>query len=64
VASASGGAFAPPDSLEAVLAGVPLNTQLVVSDHRWRLWGRTWPLVALVLLLAAEWTVRRSRGMI
>jgi len=64
VASASAGAFATPDSLEAALASVPLNPQVVGRDHRWRLWGHIWPLFVLVLLLAVEWTVRRSRGMI
>ena len=64
VASASGGEFTTPDSLATVLADLPLNPQVVTRDHRWRLWGRTWPLFVLVLLLAVEWTVRRSRGMI
>ena len=64
VASARVGEFTTPDSLATVLADLPLNPQVVTRDHRWRLWGRTWPLFVLVFLLAVEWTVRRSRGMI
>ena len=64
LAAQSGGVFASPDRLGAVLNELEPAPQTVTEDYRTRLWGKPWPLYVLVLLLGAEWTVRRGRGMI
>ena len=64
IALRSGGAFLEPDALSDVLEDLPLSRQPETVSYRFGLWGRRWPLVLLVCLLAAEWTVRRRRGMV
>lgn len=60
----SGGVFASPDRLNEVLNELELAPQPVAEAYRTRLWGKPWPLFVLILLLGAEWTARRMRGMI
>lgn len=64
IAAQSGGAYAPPDGLSALLDDLDLAPQAVAESHRARLWGKPWPLFVLIVLLTVEWTARRSRGMI
>lgn len=64
LAANSGGAFVTPDAFPVAVRDLPLAPQPVTVLYRYRLWGQTWPLVALVCLLAVEWTVRRRRGMV
>ena len=64
IASRSAGAFLEPDALPGVLEDLPLSRQPETVSYRFGLWGRRWPLVLLVILLAAEWTIRRRRGMV
>lgn len=64
IAAQSGGVYAPPERLRAVLDELDLAPQTVASSYRARLWGQPWPLFVLIALLGVEWTVRRARGMI
>ena len=64
VATQSGGIYAPPEGLGAVLNEIDLAPQAVAELHRARLWGKPWPLFVLIVLLGVEWTARRRWGMI
>jgi hypothetical protein len=64
IAAQSGGRFVRSESLPAVLDSFVFSPQPTTVHYRSRLWGKSWPLFLLVALLAAEWTIRRRRGMI
>jgi hypothetical protein len=64
LAAQSGGVYAAPDRLSAVLNDLDLAPQPVTESYRTRLWGRPWPLFVLIGLLGVEWTARRRWGMI
>ncbi|HAA73781.1 TPA: hypothetical protein DCE37_01520 [Candidatus Latescibacteria bacterium] len=64
VAERSGGKLVAPWEVAAFLGDMQLSPQPHLSTHRLTLWGHRWPLVVLFIVLAAEWFVRRRRGMI
>jgi hypothetical protein len=64
MAQVTGGAYGPPDSLANFVARLPLSS---ISRHETfdiALWGRTPVLLALLLVLGAEWFVRKRQGML
>ena len=64
IAHRSGGAFYTPDTFGAILKDVDLEKKQVAHVRKIRLWD-WWGLFAgLVVLLCAEWTMRRRWGMI
>jgi hypothetical protein len=64
LAQASGGATFALEAWPELLNKWSLRQRLVEEILELRLWGRVWPLVLLVLLLAAEWILRKRCGMI
>ena len=64
LARRSGGRSLGLDVLPAFLNQMKLSPQPHVSVYQLDLWGRGWPLAVLVAGLAAEWFVRRRRGMV
>jgi len=64
IATQSGGQFIRGETLPAALDTLVFSPQPTTVHYRSRLWGRSWPMFVLVALLAAEWTLRRRRGMV
>ena len=64
IARVSGGGFYRPAEFSSFITGLRLAPKPVLEVHEARLWGNPYALAALVALLAAEWTLRRRRGML
>jgi hypothetical protein len=64
LARRSGGRRLDTATLPAFLDSMKLSPQPHESVYQLDLWGRGWPLALLVVGLAAEWFVRRRRGMV
>ena len=64
IARVSGGGFSRPAEFPAFIAHLKLAPKPVLEVHETRLWGNPYALAAFVVLLAAEWTLRRRRGML
>ena len=58
---AAGEAF---DKVAKLLDLLPLHKRLVEKADTLPLWGPTWPLVLVLVLLGIEWGLRKRRGMI
>ena len=64
IAHRSGGAFYTPDTFGAILEDVDLQKKQVSHVRKIWLWD-WWGLFAgMIVLLCAEWTIRRRWGMI
>ena len=59
----AGGKAGPPDSLRAILQDMSFPSHIETTTREFDLSHRIWLLAALVLILAAEWTLRKRRGM-
>ncbi|MSS73769.1 MAG: hypothetical protein EXS64_20110 [Candidatus Latescibacteria bacterium] len=64
IARVSGGGFSRPAEFPAFIAHLKLAPKPILEVHETRLWGNPYALAAFVVLLAAEWTLRRRRGML
>ena len=64
IARVSGGAFCRPEAFPSWIAVLKLSPQAVSETHRTQVWGNPYALALFVALLAAEWTLRRRRGML
>jgi hypothetical protein len=64
MAQATGGAYGPPDSLEKFIARLPLAPLTRQETSDFALWGRSSVLFVLLLVLGAEWFVRKRQGML
>ena len=64
MARVSGGALFALADWQQLLAEWNMRQKLVEEVLELRLWGRDWPLLLAVLLLAAEWFLRKRLGMI
>ena len=64
VARRSGGKYRPLGQWRELLALLPLQKRLVEQAESLPLWGPTWPLVLVLVLLGIEWGLRKRHGMI
>ena len=64
VSRAGGGVSGPADSLAAVLDAMDFPDEIVVETREIELRHLPVMLIAVILLLAAEWFVRRRKGML
>ncbi len=64
MAQATGGAYGTPDSLANFIARLPLSSLSRHETFDFALWGRTPVLLVLLLVLGAEWFVRKRQGML
>ena len=64
LARRTGGRFYTPEQISALMEDLDLERREVEELREVRVWNRPWVLVAIVVMLAGEWTVRRRRGML
>ena len=64
IARRSGGEYRPLGQWRELLDLLPLQKRLVEKADTLPLWGPTWPLVLVLVLLGIEWGLRKRRGMI
>jgi hypothetical protein len=68
IAARTGGLFAPASSADAVLDSLARDrgvvAQIVTSHHELELWNSAWLLGAALACLAAEWGLRKKKGML
>ena len=64
LARRTGGRFYTPEQVSALMADIDLEPREVEELREVRVWNRPWVLIAIVVMLAGEWTVRRRRGML
>ncbi|NKB69950.1 MAG: hypothetical protein GKR89_22990 [Candidatus Latescibacteria bacterium] len=64
IAHDSGGSYASLESWQDLLQVLPLQQNLVEDVDSIALWDQAWLVAVLVVLLGAEWTMRRRSGMI
>jgi hypothetical protein len=64
LARRSGGISGTSDSLEAVVQSLDLSPDQVILEREYSLAHGILSLVFLVGILAAEWLIRRRRGMV
>jgi hypothetical protein len=63
LAEESGGSYMSPESIDDLPESVPLERRYTTARREFELWNSSWPLIALVGLLSAEWAIRRRKGM-
>ena len=63
LASATGGRIVPHDELPNFVAELPQRQAPVMETATSQLWHRPWLLGIVILLLAAEWGLRRWKGL-
>ena len=64
LAEASGGSYIPPDSLEILakkLQPQPIQKDLI---RQFAVWNNSHILIIIILLLSAEWFIRKKKGMV
>ena len=64
LAEASGGSYIPPDSLEILakkLQPQPIQKNLI---RQFAVWNNSHILIIIILLLSAEWFIRKKKGMV
>jgi hypothetical protein len=59
----TGGRYGPADSLAAVLEGIRFADRESVVQKEWELYRHPLTLVLIVLLLSAEWFIRKRTGL-
>ncbi len=64
LAHRTGGRFYAPEQVSELLEDLDLKMREVEELREIRVWNRPWALAAIAMLLAAEWTIRRRRGML
>ena len=64
LAHRTGGRFYAPEQVSELLEDLDLKMREVEELREIRVWNRPWVLAAIAMLLAAEWTMRRRRGML
>ena len=64
LAHASGGAALPLSDWEDLLHKLAPRKKVVEEAQSLSLWGPLWPAWLAIVLLAAEWLVRKRSGMI
>lgn len=64
IARVSGGRLRPLAEWREILDILSLQKRLVEEEKILPLWGPTWPLALVILLLAVEWSIRKRGGMI
>ena len=62
-ADAAWGAYVPVDRADSLLLSLPLNPILERRESLVRVGHSPWVLAGVILLLAAEWTIRRFSGL-
>ena len=60
----SGGTARPLGAWQELAVRLDVTPRLVDDERRWSLWGHTWLLPALLVMLTAEWVVRKRQGML
>jgi hypothetical protein len=55
----TGGAAVSPDELETLIDRIEDRSQVIPNDQIHRLWDTKWALIVLVVLLSAEWILRK-----
>ena len=60
----TGGRFGLPDSLSSVVRAMDFPTRVLVQTKEIELYSIPWTLAVIVLLLSAEWFVRKRKGMV
>jgi len=64
LAQSSGGRFAPIDSAAKVIRAINGKTKFEPRQRDIELWNRATTLAAIILLLTAEWFLRKRKGMV
>ena len=64
IAAATGGSFQHADSWPTLIDEMDIHTRLQRQERTMELWGRDWYILTLVLLLCAEWALRKRQGML
>ncbi|MCH9008630.1 hypothetical protein IIA29_11595, partial [candidate division KSB1 bacterium] len=64
IAAESGGAFYTPNDLLNLENELHFQPKYLTSTNEWEIWNR-WPvLLTCILLLSAEWFIRKRKGML
>ncbi|MCA9075637.1 MAG: hypothetical protein KDA93_11435 [Planctomycetaceae bacterium] len=63
LAEATGGEVVAPDDLESFVTTLPTRHAIVTETLTTPLWHRSWMFALVLVCLAAEWGVRRLRGL-
>ena len=63
LARQTGGQYAPADELGRVLSALSSNAPQSLEPERRDLWHEPWAFALVLLVLSAEWVMRRMVGM-
>ncbi|MBN2355800.1 hypothetical protein JXO59_06780, partial [candidate division KSB1 bacterium] len=64
LARVSGGRFATIDSVAEMLTSIRGKNKILISRRTIEVWNRACTMIAIIVLLAAEWFVRKKKGMV
>lgn len=63
LARQTGGQYAPAAEIDRALSALSARTPQTLESERRDLWHEPWAIVLVILLLSAEWVIRRGWGM-
>ncbi len=64
IAEESGGAYFTPEEVSRLSERLQFNEKFVVIKNEWEIWNKTPLLITCILLLSAEWLIRKRKGML
>lgn len=64
IALESGGTYYTPEDVENLSANMSFPKKFVTLTSEWELWNRLPVLALCILILAAEWLIRKRKGML
>jgi hypothetical protein len=64
IAEESGGAYFTPNDFSGLTERLKFTEKYVVIKNEWEIWNKTPLLIACVVLLSAEWWIRKRKGML
>jgi hypothetical protein len=64
LAERTGGSYAVPAAAAALARELPRSPQPLLLHSEIEVWNSAWMFVAFVVFLAAEWLLRKRRGML
>ena len=64
ISQKSGGKYYRPENIAGLAENLKFSNREVVEHREFEIWNRFYLLIAFILFLAGEWTIRRRRGML
>lgn len=64
LARVTGGRSGPPDSLASIVGAMNFQPQTIHSTREIELYSFPWTLALIIVLLSAEWFIRKRKGML